>query len=578
MDSADSQHVQHDFVEESDTGDSPAADDDVSSDDFEASDLETDSTSDGNDVDVELATMSARSGADRESPAGDANGRNSMPPPGPSEADDVARDSEGEASEGPRAEPDARNNGALTRAEGLADRLSASNRQAAEQLRSLAVVAFTTDAAQDDALAWSGVDPLRAFDVDSMAAGAAASTARLFGSLAWTAEFIRNLLVFVPVLVTWVALGVASRVYATCHMTRRGEELQSFLFLWQQGFRTTNDALSCDLSVVDGPFAGFASFNEVVFLDAIALGGIIALTALAHAAGTVQSARRTAAAADIASELKSVLVDASKRLYRIRATHEEDATGRMVVGALADLRNVAAEFSATAAKMLVTLEERARTAESHLDDLSRAYAKIARDAESTSTKLATVLERTTETAHGLSASVERASAEFTGLGTKIEGASGALTERLAAAEEHLMSVDAAVRRLVALDEKSQDTRTAILDHAKMTTGITPLIQAVVNVEDRVRKLSGEIRYLADRKVMALPRAGWQFGVGAIAMLALFQLLTLLAVVGAPGAEADQSQPAASTRAPLRTPELTPDLFIPAAPSPSGASLTPTGPQ
>lgn len=107
-------------------------------------------------------------------------------------------------------------------------------------------------------------------------------------------EWIRNVLVLVPIAWTWLGLSWASRNYEALIAQRPDLISQPFLLLWEQGF--------VQLGSRQGP-----TFSEIARWDFIVLFAIIGLTVAVHYWRDVQEERAARRAASIRHQLEQVI-------------------------------------------------------------------------------------------------------------------------------------------------------------------------------------------------------------------------------------------------------------------------------
>jgi len=457
----------------------------------------------------------------------------------------------------------------------IADRLAPTSPDAAQQVRSLAGAAFRPDALTADVLAWSEVDLFRAFDPAALASRATQNDRPQLRRTAEWAASVRNVLVFAPVLVTWVGLGIAAATYATCHLAALAKETPSFLFLWQRGF--VADGATCDSGPSALHWLPLNTFGEVVVADALILIAVIVLTILAQALSSQQESSRQVLMGQLAEDLRVFLVEAARRLHVVRMAEDASARQTLFVSAFGTLETVAKEFAGKADDMIVVLDKRSQEAEVHLARITDTYRVIADDARNATSLLGRVLSSTTESAEALSSGIGKASGEFAALGGRLELAAGELktlggsieellaldrsttkradevalkTGEIATSVAKLSTIDASLRNLtvaggrfetaaaelkrmqaslndlLSLDRSAQKRfdETALNTHA-----IAESITTLTSINQNIRDLALEIRRSRDSDRIVLPRLGWQLGIGAIGLLALFQLFTAAVV-------------------------------------------------
>lgn len=166
---------------------------------------------------------------------------------------------------------------------------------------------------------WSDVDLRRAFNTDRLAhAFAVKHEGGYAPRRIEIADKLRNVLVLVPILLTWWALGAAVANYAE-YERANPEHGSSFLVLWENGF--------------DG-LAGFfePSLSHVAFLDAILIGVIIILTFYAHGRREEQEDTIADTTSLFQAEMDNALAEASVLLATDRSSRPvrlADAVERM---------------------------------------------------------------------------------------------------------------------------------------------------------------------------------------------------------------------------------------------------------
>lgn len=166
---------------------------------------------------------------------------------------------------------------------------------------------------------WSDVDLRRAFNTDRLAhAFAVKHEGGYAPKRIEIADKLRNVLVLVPILLTWFALGEAVRNYGN-YVEANPQSEVPFLVLWQNGFGGTTSWLSPTLS-------------HVAFLDAILIGIIILLTFYAHGRREEQEDVIADTTSLFQAEMDNALAEASVLLATDRSSRPvrlADAVERM---------------------------------------------------------------------------------------------------------------------------------------------------------------------------------------------------------------------------------------------------------
>ena len=145
--------------------------------------------------------------------------------------------------------------------EGLAGSIREVDARAAERLSDLSSALGT----EDSRTRWADVDLRRAFNTERIAHAWAVRKEGGYASAAIeTISRVRNVLVLVPLLVTWFAFYEASRAYDRYLSANPEEAGQPLLVLWQRGF--------------GGELPAWSRFSSVALIDAAIIGLIILMT------------------------------------------------------------------------------------------------------------------------------------------------------------------------------------------------------------------------------------------------------------------------------------------------------------
>lgn len=223
----------------------------------------------------------------------------------------------------------------------LATSLGEIDARASSRLRDLANAVNTPS----ERSRWNAVDLRQAFNIERLAHEYAlrkvgAQKVRVIEF----ADKIRNVLVLVPVFLTWFALAEAARNYERYLEANPDAVGQPFLLLWQQGFGGEGNALTSP------------TFATVAIIDAAVIMVIILLTLYAHGRREDQEERVANVAAEYYSTFDNILAEAGVMLARDRAAQPSQLA-----------RNVAAltdRFDHNSREILTLIdEERRRLAE-----------------------------------------------------------------------------------------------------------------------------------------------------------------------------------------------------------------------
>lgn len=188
--------------------------------------------------------------------------------------------------------------------DGIATSIDRVDARSARRLGELAT-ALTTETGRQR---WSDVDLQRAFNTDRLShAYAVEHEGGYAPNLVEVADKVRNVLVLVPILLTWAALGEAATAYDRYIRENPDQASQPFLLLWQRGF---------------GGQAGLLSptFSTVALIDAIVIVAIILLTLYAHGRREKQEDRIADTAAAFQAEFDNALAEAGVLLATDRSS------------------------------------------------------------------------------------------------------------------------------------------------------------------------------------------------------------------------------------------------------------------
>lgn len=194
----------------------------------------------------------------------------------------------------------------------MAAELSEFDPRAAERLGDLAS-SVGTEAGR---LRWGDVDLRRAFNTERLARAYAQRRLGRPATVDW-ADRARNVLVLLPILLTWFALGEASKAYASYLATNADAVRFPFLLLWQQGFGGEASLLA-------------PSFSAVATIDALVIAIIIALTFFSHGRREAHEDNIQNTAEDFQTRLDNTLAEATVALSSDRSSRGPAVLARAV--------------------------------------------------------------------------------------------------------------------------------------------------------------------------------------------------------------------------------------------------------
>ncbi|MFP4437800.1 MAG: hypothetical protein ACLFVO_11170 [Chloroflexaceae bacterium] len=213
----------------------------------------------------------------------------------------------------------------------LADDVESSSQGAAERLRDLGAAVEGEQAADT----WAVADIFQLIDPDTIADQV---RSRGGGSVRFL-EVLRNVLIFMPIAVTWIGIWLALENYADVVAANPDLAAQAFLYLWQEG------RLGVRLSTI-------------ALIDGILLAIVAILTFLVLA----QNSQADRYADQVRDELSSVLADASLALTARRT--------RQTSGFLSQFDYAAQELLNELRQERMRVQELAERKEKEVGDLS----------------------------------------------------------------------------------------------------------------------------------------------------------------------------------------------------------------
>jgi hypothetical protein len=167
--------------------------------------------------------------------------------------------------------------------------------RSSERMRTLAHAIDSDEGRQR----WAEVDLRRAFNTERLSYALALEHEGGYAhSTIAGADRLRNILVLMPILLTWFALAEASKAYNTYIALNPEEIRQPFLLLWERGFGGTANPLA-------------PSFSTVALIDAVLIAVIIGLTLYSHGRREAREEKVDLTAERFQTDLDNVLAEAS---------------------------------------------------------------------------------------------------------------------------------------------------------------------------------------------------------------------------------------------------------------------------
>lgn len=170
-----------------------------------------------------------------------------------------------------------------------------------------------------------------AFDPADIEKRAAEESMREYSTLWSSLEWVRNVLVLVPITLTWFSFWLAAQDYGALLKARPELAGESFLYLWESGF-------------AGQAAVPFLTFSQTALIAAFFLLIIIVLTVLVHYRKDVASTRASNDAARIRADFEDALWEIEKTLSIKRRTDSE-------AGATEELTHAVNQFNGISDQM-----------------------------------------------------------------------------------------------------------------------------------------------------------------------------------------------------------------------------------
>ncbi|MGH2618595.1 MAG: hypothetical protein ACRDJC_25475, partial [Thermomicrobiales bacterium] len=188
--------------------------------------------------------------------------------------------------------------------EEMAGTLESLDERSSQRMRSLARAVANDEGRQR----WAEVDLRRAFNTERLAYVYALEREGGYAhSTIASADRLRNILVLMPILLTWFALAEASKAYSAYITLNPDAVRQPFLLLWEQGFGGQASPLA-------------PSFSTIALIDAVLIAVIIALTFYSHGRRESREEKVDQTAEHFQADLDNVLAEASVTLAADRGS------------------------------------------------------------------------------------------------------------------------------------------------------------------------------------------------------------------------------------------------------------------
>jgi hypothetical protein len=162
-----------------------------------------------------------------------------------------------------------------------------------------------------EAAAWANGDVRQLIDIDTITERAKGQGSNRFIN---TLEWLRNVLIVVPLALTWFSISQAVSQYHTLITKDSQQATQPFILLWEQGFAGQHQWFDLTLS-------------QLAFGDFILLSVIVVLTLIVSWQQNVLESNREKQAARLRSELADVLTRAAQCIGQYQLNSPTDFAG-----------------------------------------------------------------------------------------------------------------------------------------------------------------------------------------------------------------------------------------------------------
>ena len=183
---------------------------------------------------------------------------------------------------------------------------------------------------------WAALDPYQRLPTPALRHG------RTMSVLAQAFAIIRNVLVFVPVAITWWAIGEATDKFGQHNSLKSIGEKTNFLDFWQNGYGLLDDI---KLFGVIG-----VKIQEIAVVDSLIIVAVVVLTLLSSAIGQVADGQRDREESRAFADRDHVALVLTEALEGKRSASPESIAGS-IADVLNDLVDASREVRSAAAQL-----------------------------------------------------------------------------------------------------------------------------------------------------------------------------------------------------------------------------------
>lgn len=341
----------------------------------------------------------------------------------------------------------------------------------------------------------ANVNLYAAFDPTEIERHAADEALRQYSTLWSGFEWIRNVLVLVPITLTWFSFWLAAQDYGALLKTNPELSGDSFLYLWETGF-------------AGHAAVPFLTFSQTALIAAFILLIIIFLTILVHFRKDVGTTRASNDAVKVRADVEDALWEIEKVLSSRRRSDTE-------VGVAEDLHQAVTQFN--------VITDQMGKAVTQMDGGAREWMNITKEIDM---RLGMVVGEMKDEADGLRvfsngltgnvdrmfANVESASQTSSQLSTAIEQLSGAIQANTVVQEDKLNDIAAQLNVMEeqakgwgqALRKTTDDLRIAVDKSSSSVASVAGAVVTVTAVLKGQDELRAAIQSLEQTLTTSLP--------------------------------------------------------------------------
>lgn len=357
-----------------------------------------------------------------------------------------------------------------TEIRGIAASLAEVDPRSSARLRDLGN-ALMTDAGRQR---WSDVDLSRAFNTDRLSYVYALRREGGFAPASIeVADKIRNVLVLVPIVLTWAALAEAAISYNRYIAENPEEAATPFLLLWQRGFGNESGFLS-------------TTFSTVAMIDAVIIIVMILLTLYTHGRREKQEDLISDTSAAFQAEFDNVLAEATVILAGDRSNRPAQLTD--------SVERLADRFERSSQELLTQLQvehDRLEHLASRREKEFADFGMFATGMRSGAEEMHRLLVDLRQVSSGLETALEDLSSEVSGAGDQQRSLLAAVTNLERMTSSSIQSDQAVTRQLSRAANNLAETAD------KAMSGAETAAQAGRVASDAVRGIGEVVRQLGE---------------------------------------------------------------------------------